>query len=143
MVSQKVCSFVWLAVKTIKMIWNLQCMLKINCWHLVNSFLFSSLRYLMGMFKSSKWRLYLKTMCTTQFFSLLVGNSVCLRVSTKPLRWCCIVYKKDKPERFTPHSTGRSVIELKKPAFGFRLFLQRMRKIEECGKSLFYDSNES
>ena len=82
-------------------------------------------------------------MCTTPFLSLSWWVIVCACVCQQNLYAEVAFYKKDKPERFTPHSTGRSVIELKKPAFGFRLFLQRMRKIEECGKSLFYDSNES
>ena len=55
--------------------------------------------------------------------SLSLQVTVCTCVCQQNLYADVALYiKKDKPERFTPHSTGRSVIELKKPAFGFRLF---------------------
>ena len=68
---------------------------------------------------------------------------VCACVCQQNLYAEVALYKKDKPERFTPHSTGRSVIELKKPAFRFRLFCSACAKMKNAEKSLFYDSNES
>ena len=72
----------------------------------------------------------------TVSLSLFLWVIVCTCVCQQNLYAEVALYKKDKPERFTTHSTGRSVIELKKPAFGFRLFLQRMRKNEKMQKKV-------
>ena len=75
--------------------------------------------------------------------SLSLSVTVRICVCQQNLYAQVALYKKDKPERFTPHSTGRSVIELQKPAFGFRLFCSACAKMKNAEKSLVNDLNES